>query len=376
MKLLQTEAFVFHNEKIFASSMRRNGLYIHDVKTGHSECTGIFEGSELYEWRLHRTAVLKDDDVFFLPDRAKGIHRLNTITNHIDYFPLDLDEDARFSNGLIVGNTVYCIQNRPTPGIITFDIDSLEQSSLAMPNLPEDFSFADDYHFEDDMLYLVDKANCLLVSVDCISGVVKSEYIIEKNGDMAGFGTVCKVKDEFVFSTQNGIVIWNVVSQKSRLITDYPDGYGMLIRDGDNNVAEIKGFKDVNGNNEQPFLYSFCRDEIVVLLANRTNMSLALEPSSGELTSIELPDEEETVESLNDEERVTHAHYICNLAGQNLPFFSTRSRRIYIGNCHGDYNGITINDSELQWFLIRGVKMFWENEYYGLDRFAGDLGEI
>lgn len=376
MKQLQTEAFVFCDDKIYASSMRRNGLYVYDIVTGHSECLGLFKESDPYEWRLHRTAVAMMDDVYFLPDRAKGIHRLNLKTKHVDFLPLDVEEDARFSNGIIIDKTVYCIQIAPKLEIITYDLNNLRQDRIVIPDIPIDSRFINDYHHENGFIYLADKSHGFMFVIDCDKKLAKCEKIIENSKPGDGFGTVCKVKDDFVFSMQKGILVWNINTGKTRLITEYPQGYGMKYRDKDNRLVEINGFRDINGTNEQPFTYSFLKNGAVVLLANRTNMCLSLDLTTDRLNAIKLRDEEETLESLTNAERITHEHFICNLSDEGFHFFSTKSGKIYSFNNSENYSWISINDSEIQWNQARNETLIFENEYYGLEEYVTDMAVI
>ena len=376
MRLLQTEAFVFCNGKIYASSMRKNGLYVYDIATSHSNCIGIFEGSDLYEWRLHRTAVVLNEHILFLPDRSNGIHRFNLKSNQMDYFPLELDKNSRFSNGIVYGNTVYCVQVEPKLEILTYELDRLRQDKIPLPKLPDNTCFANDYHFEDGILYLADKSNGIIVIIDCNKREAISKIVVDNFKLKAGFGTICKVKDDFIFSTQSDILIWNSISKETRYISDYPEGYGMKYRDNDYNVIEIDGFKDVNGKNEQPFSYSFYRNGSIVFLACRTNMCLSLNLSNDRVKVLDLPEEEETVESLTDIERTTHVHYICNPSCEGYPFYSTNTRKIYtLNNSNGCY-GIRINDSDLQWNLARNGTLFWEDKYYGIEEYARELADM
>ena len=97
MKYLQTEAFIVIGNQVFASAMNKNGLYLYDIDSHRTRLLDFFDHDEFYEWRLHCAAAYDDKCVYFFPDRAKGIYKINAQTFEQAYYPLAQDSRAKYS---------------------------------------------------------------------------------------------------------------------------------------------------------------------------------------------------------------------------------------------------------------------------------------
>lgn len=361
MRPLQTEAFVKADNRIFASCMIKNGLYVYDMYSHKTRLLGLFEEYERYEWRLHCAAGRYKNDVYFFPDRSKGIYKLNICSCDKDYIPLEIEDNARFTNGFIVGGNAYCIQVRPVTRIISVDLNTYKQSEINISGLPDDAYLQRDYYIENRTIYLTDRKEGFLVSIDCDRSEGKAEQVIPKNKISAGFGTVCKLGSEFFFSAPNGVVVWNSQTKETRWITDFPESFGMIYRDANGDVKHVLGTGHLIDLNEQPFSSSFYKDGRVYFLPRRTNSSLALDVHTKKLTCCFMNGETESMDTLLSYDRLTQEHFLASQNEGKYYFFSSCSNRIYSEDSFLEGKWIVLEGNEPGWAYSSGQDLIVES---------------
>lgn len=84
-------------DNLFFSEYRFNGLFCMNLATKQISFVCFFEGEEVLAYGLHKCCILHNKKLFFLPERAKGIH-IYDMENKQQHL-IQLDEDTRASLG-------------------------------------------------------------------------------------------------------------------------------------------------------------------------------------------------------------------------------------------------------------------------------------
>ena len=339
------------------------------MNTHKTDLLGLFKEEGCYEWRLHSAASRYGNDIYFFPDRAKGIYKVNIYTYEKEYIPLEIKDDARFANGFLLDEYAYCIQVRPKSRIISVNLNTYKQKEIDVSGLPDQSYLQRDYCISNNKIFLTDRTEPILITIDCEKQEGKAEQVISKDKMSTGFGTVCKMDDEFYFSSQKGIIIWNSQTKRNRWIKEFPREFGMIYRDANGDVKHVLGTGNLENLNEQPFSSSFHKDGKVYFLPGRTNMSIILDADSGLIVGCGMEDETESADTLIQDSRITHDHYRTSLNEGKYYFFSTCTNRIYSEDSFLEGRWIMMGENDPAWLYASGQALIAESKQSKLDDF-------
>lgn len=110
-----------YKEYIFASCFQFNGLFKINCETGEREFVGSFPQESLACENLHRNAFVIDQNVIFVPYKAKNIHIYDIGKN--EFYVIELNR-GNYVNGYIgekIDENIYLIPEMAGGDIIEFD---------------------------------------------------------------------------------------------------------------------------------------------------------------------------------------------------------------------------------------------------------------
>lgn len=316
------EAYAQAGDWIWLSDMRKNILYLYDIRNKRCRIKTFFPKEDKYLWRQHCAALTIGNKIYFVPFRGKHMHVLD-ITNEI-LDSVDIGDIGITKNAFIYKNKICVMQYEPNNMLILYDVQSGNIEKLAFPNSNSN-GLCRDYAVYDKFVYFVDRFYKGFYRADIENGHI--DYI-EIKGASAAVGTVCCLGNALFFSTPNEIIRVNIETNESQIYADFPEGFGTIYRNLEGKVVRAEGFRTDTAN-EQPFSGSSAFRNKIIFWANRANTNIEFDLKTELLVINKLIKEEEQEETLLKEERVTHMHFLNKYVGQDCYVMSTMTDLIY-----------------------------------------------
>ncbi len=346
MDYIWTEAMVEYNNYIYASAMNKNGIYEYYKTTGNTKCVGYFSDADVYEWRLHSTAVEFNGLIYFLPDRSNKIHIFDPQTKVIESIIISDNPKVRHINGFIKNNKIFCIQTVPDKCIKVY---SLEDKKMTILNLPDNVfvgRIRRDFAINGDYIYLVSSGTKTIVVLNTIDNTIRLLDVEGFDEIPGGFGTIEKSGNIFYLSTKVGIIKWNFSTKNGHMFDTYPNDFG-IIKENDNKYIEIKPPLEELDIYEQPFYSSYETNDNIIFFPQRANMCLRINKISNKIEEFIIEGEKETYETFTAVGRITKCHYVGSREDEKICIHSLCTRKTYELDKNGVIAEIKIVDDEL-----------------------------
>ena len=356
-----SEGFLFYNQRIYASDMCRNGLFVYDYSENKGQFAGLFPDEECDSFRMHSNAHFIEDKIWFIPDRGKHIHIVNPDSNLIDSdIKMIRDENVRTEYSFYINRKIVLFQNNNI--IRSFSTTDYDSVDIEIPVMSAQAHLRRDISVEGKNLFFVNNIDQVVYKFDTQENKIEIIKIEGIDNIPNGFGTILKKGDVIWLSTQRGIIKYNLITKESKLFDCFPDNYGMRIINSEGSFQIINGFVDVNNNGEQPFFASIIWNNRIILFAGRVNTCIQIDLESEKLEEFRLADEIEDEDSLKQRGRVTHNHYILRSENGVNYITSTKTRRIYVFDDSGSYHYHCIPYNEPEWTFEAGKGIAMEFE--------------
>lgn len=358
---ITSEAFLFYNNKIYASDMNKNGLFVYDQIENQGIFGGLFPNENSDSIRIHSNAHLIDNKIWFIPDCGKYIHIVNPDNNEIEsIIGISKDDSVRTEYSYFINNKIVLFQNNNK--IRIYSIVDKDFTSVEIPFMSEKAILRRDISVEGDDVYFVNNLDKVVYKLNTEDNRIEATKIDCNKDVEKGFGTIVKTGDYYWLSTQNGIVKYNSITKEYSFFDQFPDGYSMRIINNKGTFQEIQGFADVNKNGEQPFSASIKWNNNIIFFPSRVNTCIQINPENDELKAFQLPDEQEDGISLKQRERITHNHYLIRNENGTNYVTSTKTRRIYVFDNDENYHYHLVPFNEVEWTFEAGKGVSLEGE--------------
>lgn len=324
---IDAEAMCIESNIIWTSALQYNALCNLNIETKENHFIALFPNEDLYEWRLHCKAIKVDNEIYFIPDRSKHLHVYNVQSNSIDSYSMNAEEGARFSNGIKYKDAIYIIQRLPKISFHKVNLVTKEimEISLQWDNITA--SVAREVIQKDQYIYMASTQQNRIIRFDTVLECID---MFEVAGRNEGFGTICFGGKYFWLTNRHEIVRWEEESGETESFTEFPEDYGMDIRNRAFEIQHVQGFSNADSENEYPFSYSVCLDGKIWLFACRVNMNIIFDCEDKIMKEFKLTGEEETEETLFAHNRITHCHYLGGVSNGKLLFLSTVTHKLYV----------------------------------------------
>lgn len=318
-------AICIDKDKVWISVMEFNALYCYDLKTRLSNYIGAFPGEKNSVWKMHGSSLLVENKIFFLPDRSRFIHIVDTETGNIQKLEVHSKERFSCNHAWFYKGVLYFISEDSGLELYSFHIKTnfIEKHLIQEEN---NDSICIDHVVIGEKIYFACMNRDSVICYDFVNYQMV-EYNIK--ADESGFGTISYDGTNFYLTGKKHIVQWNPEKLKINLYQTYPKGLGMVLW-LNGQIVRIEGFTDQYLKNEKPFSFSLIIDEKLWLFPFRTNMVLSFDIKTGKILSYSLQEEEEDEISLGLKNRLAFCHYLKNSNQEPLIFSSTRSKSFYI----------------------------------------------
>lgn len=378
MDNLYTEAFALDGQKVWYSVMPYNMLYCLDLETSENRFVDVFPENYCGHVRLHCRAIKKKNKIYFIPDSGGYIHVLYLHTGTIKAIEIEAAEsDIRFLDAVEHDGKIFMFCNGDKLRIYCFDTEEEICKPLEMVcdgiagrvmKYPEKIG---------QKVYLAGSEYPQIVIFDCEENRLE---ILALNECREGIGTIVYDGNAFWSSTKTGFVQWDKDGQVLCRIDGFPDEFKTWKFSEAGSVEMADGFYDGGKKNEFPFWASAVIDDKVYFLSRMTNMNVAIDLHTQEVSKASFPDEEETEETLL-RERVTCNHYFGEKIGETLYISSSCSGKFYIISPKGkkEYTLARDRKDETACFRQRGTnfkyRIFHENDEVTLPKYISYLCE-
>ncbi len=322
-KHIYCSSFCEMDNRIYGSSMNFNGLVVYYKDERKSRFLDRFPNEGYDAWRLHSFVLKEGVFLYFIPDRSKYIHIYDTSNDCFD--SVDVCAGGRINaTTAIMSNGHIIFASIDQRELIVFDIKNRELSHIA---LPENSTIITEIVEKNGFIYMADKKKDCIYECDINNHYVK---IINLKAEGKGFGTIATDGKLIYLSGEKSITMYSNDGFEQRAI-EYPVNYGMQILQGES-IRFVSGFRDIEDRFEKPFAFSRLIDNRLFLFPFRTNMIIRIDLLNG-FQSNEFPvvGENETMESLSSQLRITHCHYLPADSSRNteVSFVSTCTKKIY-----------------------------------------------
>lgn len=311
-------------DKIWISSMAFNALYCHDINKNKTHFVAKFPMEEAGEWKLHGDAVKCGDEIYFLPDRSSYIHVFNIVSGKLESYDMHVKGRVSCSKAVCVDRKIYFASVVQGLSIFSIDIETkcIEQTSIGNGTT----EISKDIISTDNNVYIASKNKSVLIEFSIKSKRFR-EYEISEGSN--GFGTLSFDGSFFWLSDTEKILKVNLQKKEVCIYKDFPKGYGMTLKNGDE-LIYINGFTNMYNELEKPFYNSAIIGNKLLLLPCRINMIIEVNLEDGKMKQLRLKGERENRESLFTGYRLTHCHYLGGKQGCEIVFTSSKTKRTYV----------------------------------------------
>lgn len=362
---LSTTVACIYGEQIWLSCGMFNALYKYDIASKKTEYIGKFEGEPNNGWKLHSISLQVGNRIFFLPDTSKSIHYYDIIKKEMGMIYLGEEGRIESHNGIVYEEKIYFITNSSEKKLCIFNTRNSDIKKLKLPNEFQKVNFLYDTIIIEGNIYFINKNTSKILIYNMKEGRFD---IINTNVD-EGFGTVTYDGQYIWLSNSNGVY---QVDEKINIIKqiEYPEKLKLVCLSEEKKL-EIINFGERTNKDEKPFTKSKYAYGKIWLFPFRSRDIYTVDINSFHIDKFIIESEYETVKSLSNKDRLTHAHYFCVDADEKLYFISTTTKTIKIVSDSLDVKTIILWADEPMDLCkyIEGVPLMYE----GLDGNIQDL---
>ncbi len=209
-----------------------NGLIRYNKENETFEYLGLFMPEKTTRQGLHHGVYRNKDDLFFVPDASRGIHRYNLTTKEMTYFPLDVDKHEKYRgiDSYKINNVIWIVGAYESNPLISFDMDTCEikKYDIFLKAMPEELKHRKGAMFwsmlakrETDMYSTVWDSN-YIVHIDL--SVPRAEFICLQDA-VEALGCIGLQRDTLFMAEQkkDAVTSYNLVSKEIKKYELAPD---------------------------------------------------------------------------------------------------------------------------------------------------------
>lgn len=345
---INVEAICFIDNKIWYSSMRKNGLYCYDCISGKNELIALFQDELPYTYRLHCRAIYINERVYFIPDNAKKISVYEPVTNKIMYIENVILSENRYSTAAIYDNLIYMFPRKLSSKIMILNTNDNSFSDLELPVELEKDIFAAEYVREDNTLFFACWNSGRIYSIDLSS---KQQNVISLEMDSSGFSCILMEQNELWVASHDRISCYSRTEDSFVIKKNINFECVFRHRNENGNIQYINNSSVIKSERIYPFQIGYMDRNSIYFFSRNAKEDIVIDRKEYSIRKYCI-DEEENMSIEENRNINEEIHYLAHSEGSKLFLTSLLTKNNYLFDC-GNPKKIVLKEGKFDDIIFR-----------------------
>lgn len=223
---------VVNEEEVYGASYDFNALFKLDIKTGSCKYMAMFPYERIESRRLYVSAIVVEENIYFIPTAADNIDVYNTVTGEFTIIPIRSVDKTKYSGYSRAQKFFAATQYKKYiymlpatyPGIVRIDTTDNTLECFDSWVGENRYSFRKSVAVDNNYLYIPSAINNIVLKFDMDNCSGQILHVGTKNKGCWG---ICKVGECFWMSPSgSGVILkWNPTTGDTEEYGNYPEEF-------------------------------------------------------------------------------------------------------------------------------------------------------